>query len=72
MDYIIDKRVFLIGSYLEENDACLHSSAVSRCHARIFCTDETCYLEDLGSKKGTFLNGERLAAGVQCPPGEHG
>lgn len=66
MDYIIDKRVFLIGSYLEENDACLHSSAVSRCHARIFCTDETCYLEDLGSKKGTFLNGERLAAGVQC------
>jgi len=35
-------------------------SEVSRCHARIVVEGTTAILEDLGSKNGTFLNGERI------------
>lgn len=64
-DYVITKKVFLIGSFLEENDACLHSATVSQCHARIFLMDGQYYLEDLCSRNGTFLNGERMEPQVQ-------
>jgi len=33
---------------------------VSRRHARIYTRDGTCFLEDLDSTNGTFLNGERV------------
>ncbi len=33
---------------------------VSRCHARILVQGTTATVEDLGSKNGTFLNGQRL------------
>ena len=36
--------------------------SVSRRHARILVEAEGVFLEDLGSKNGTFLRGERLAA----------
>jgi hypothetical protein len=33
---------------------------VSRRHARIYTRDSTCFVEDLDSTNGTFLNGERV------------
>jgi DNA-binding winged helix-turn-helix (wHTH) protein len=39
----------------------LESPTVSRHHARICVTGETATIEDLGSKNGTYLRGERLA-----------
>ncbi len=33
---------------------------VSRRHARFYTRDGTCFIEDLDSTNGTFLNGERL------------
>lgn len=33
---------------------------VSRRHARLLCAGGTLFVEDLGSRNGTFLNGERL------------
>lgn len=33
---------------------------VSRRHARIYARDGTCFVEDLDSTNGTFLNGERV------------
>ena len=35
---------------------------VSRRHARISCEQEQYYLEDLGSKNGTYVNGTELEA----------
>ena len=41
-------------------DICIDRTEVSRCHARITVQGTTATIEDLGSKNGTFLNGERL------------
>jgi DNA-binding winged helix-turn-helix (wHTH) protein len=43
-------------------DICIDRTEVSRCHARIAVSGTTATIEDLGSKNGTFLNGERLEA----------
>ena len=40
----------------------LESPTVSRHHARISLSDERATIEDLGSKNGTYLHGDRLAA----------
>ena len=40
----------------------LESPTVSRHHARIHVSGQIATIEDLGSKNGTFLRGERLAA----------
>lgn len=59
-NYVIRREVFGIGSDGEKNDACLHSSAVSRCHAKITRQENIFYIEDLNSTNGTFLNGKML------------
>ena len=41
-------------------DICIDRTEVSRCHARILIAGTTATIEDLGSKNGTYLNGERL------------
>ena len=46
-------------------ELCLESSSVSRRHARIRIFDNEPVLEDLGSKNGTFVNGERAVSAVR-------
>jgi DNA-binding winged helix-turn-helix (wHTH) protein len=46
------------------------SQSVSRRHARIVVEGEIAKLEDLGSKNGTFVGGERVAALVQLRSGD--
>jgi len=41
---------------------CLEASSVSRRHARITITSEGAFLQDLGSKNGTLLDGRRVDA----------
>ena len=41
-------------------DLCIDRTEVSRCHARIVVAGTTATIEDLGSKNGTYVNGERL------------
>ena len=48
----------------------LESPTVSRHHARIRITGPIATLEDLGSKNGTFLRGERLAAPATLADGD--
>jgi len=43
------------------------SQGVSRSHARLVVTRSRCFLEDLGSKNGTYVNGRRLGSGERCP-----
>ena len=53
----INSRTFTIGR-LEGADLILSSSTVSRKHARISIHHNDPYLADLGSKNGTYVNGE--------------
>ncbi|MCC8044045.1 MAG: FHA domain-containing protein [Clostridiales bacterium] len=49
-----------IGKIKGEADIILHAPTVSRMHARIQIREGICYLKDMNSKNGTFVNGERL------------
>ncbi len=51
------------------NDVVLHDPTVSRSHGRIYASDDAWSLSDFGSKKGTFVNGERV---VDTRPLTHG
>ncbi|MBS1789592.1 MAG: SpoIIE family protein phosphatase [Acidobacteria bacterium] len=55
----LDKPVFTIGRKAE-NDLQLLSDTVSRQHAEIKYEDDTYYLIDVGSKRGTYVNDQRI------------
>jgi hypothetical protein len=46
-------------------------SFVSTVHARVFRRDGTAYVEDLGSRNGTLLNGEPLVHAAPLRRGDH-
>jgi pSer/pThr/pTyr-binding forkhead associated (FHA) protein len=46
-------------------------SFVSTVHARVFRRDGTVYVEDLGSRNGTLLNGEPVVHAAQLRRGDH-
>jgi pSer/pThr/pTyr-binding forkhead associated (FHA) protein len=48
-----------------ENDIQLKDQFVSRNHIKIFRKDDRWFLEDLNSRNGTFVNGERITPGAQ-------
>src|SRR5262245_38828760 len=58
----LGKPVFTIGRKAE-NDLQLLSDSISRQHAEIVYEDDAYYLVDIGSKRGTFVNGEQV---VRC------
>ena len=53
-----------------EGVAWIDSSSVSRRHARIVIEEGAPVLEDLGSKNGTFLRGERILAPTRLADGD--
>jgi pSer/pThr/pTyr-binding forkhead associated (FHA) protein len=48
----------------------LASGKASRRHARLVASETEAVLEDLGSKNGTRLNGERVTRAVALHPGD--
>jgi phosphoserine phosphatase RsbU/P len=54
----ISKSPFTIGR-ADENDATIADFRVSRLHAKLVCEDGEYFLEDAGSRHGTFVNGAR-------------
>ncbi len=53
-----------------ENALVLDGDGVSRRHARIFGDGSGFQIEDLGSKNGTLVNGEKLTAARRLSPGD--
>lgn len=41
-------------------EICIASKFISRQHAEIVCTEEACYIRDLGSTNGIYVRGKRL------------
>ena len=58
-DYSFDKSSVMIGRS-SGNDIALDISGLSRYHARIGVEEGELVVEDLGSKNGTFVNGEKV------------
>jgi len=54
--------VYTIGRDPATNSITLADSSISTHHARITRSGETFTVEDLGSRNGTFVNGEKIAA----------
>lgn len=57
--FVLDKREQVIGRD-EKNDIIIGDPTVSRRHAKIFFRDNTFYIEDLGSRKGVFVNDKKI------------
>ncbi len=51
-------------------EICVDSSTVSRRHARLIVAGHRVTLEDLGSKNGSFVGGQRLSEGVLLADGD--
>ena len=58
-EYSFDEGEFVIGRSLQ-SDIILPSDNVSRRHARLYTQGGHCFIEDLGSANGVFLNGRRI------------
>ncbi len=63
------KPLITIGR-LPQNEIHLHDPLVSRRHAEIYRDKTSYWLRDLGSRNGTFLNGESISGPVQLKPGD--
>ncbi len=50
--------------------AAVHHSSVSRSHAAVSCTQDSCVIRDLGSKNGTFVGGVRISAPRELRDGD--
>src|SRR6516162_2356349 len=55
----VDQIPFFIGRQ-PDNHLILRDTRVSRVHARILVEDGGYVLEDIGSRHGTFINGQRV------------
>ena len=58
-EYSFDDGEFYIGRS-HTSDIILPSDNVSRRHARLYTVDGKCYIEDLNSSNGVFVNGRRI------------
>jgi pSer/pThr/pTyr-binding forkhead associated (FHA) protein len=67
--WVIEKTEILLGRS-EECDIVLPARAVSRQHARIVQTNAGYFVRDLGSKNGTFVNGQGVESDYALQDGD--
>ncbi|MFM7683473.1 MAG: FHA domain-containing protein, partial [Bacteroidota bacterium] len=64
----MEAKIFLIGRD-EENDIVVPHITVSRFHAQIFRNENgECFLSDLSTPYGTFVNGEKITSDIKLKP----
>jgi phosphoserine phosphatase RsbU/P len=51
-------------------DIVLKDASVSRDHASFCCRENICFIEDEGSKHGTFVNSQRINGRIEIHPGD--
>lgn len=63
----LKQREMVIGKNKERAQILLTEPTISRVHAMITKTDHACYIQDLNSKNGTYINGKRLPIRTDTP-----
>lgn len=59
----LNKNTCKIGKNREVVDCYInHNTAISRCHAIIYKQDDKCYIEDLNSTNGTFVDDKQIVS----------
>ena len=59
----LDKNTNRIGKNREVVDICIDGNpAISRCHAIFYRVDDACYIEDLNSTNGTFVDDQQITS----------
>ena len=59
----LDKETNRIGKNREVVDICIDGNpAISRCHAIFYRVDDACYIEDLNSTNGTFVDDQQITS----------
>jgi pSer/pThr/pTyr-binding forkhead associated (FHA) protein len=66
--FVLKKKASLIGRS-PASDIQIKDSFVSREHARILKVNDRFFIEDLGSKNGTWINGKAIDHGKRYPEG---
>jgi pilus assembly protein CpaF len=64
----IARQVFTIGKR-DDNDLVLDKTNVSRQHARIFFREGAFFIQDMGSRNGTYVDGRRVVSETRLLPG---
>jgi pSer/pThr/pTyr-binding forkhead associated (FHA) protein len=59
-DIVIDKDEFIIGRLSGHVDHVLHNNAVGKLHAEFIRRNGSCYIKDLNSINGTYINSQRI------------
>lgn len=59
-DIFIDKDDMIIGRLTGHVDHVLNNNAVGKLHVQLTCRDGICYVKDLNSMNGTFINNKRI------------
>ena len=63
-----EQGTYTIGR-VDGNDVVLPSNSVSRTHARIFVSNNKCYIDDLGSTAGSIINGVPISGRTEITNG---
>lgn len=61
--------VILVGRS-SSNDVCIDDTTISKLHARVRIDAECFWVEDAGSRNGTFVDGERIRSESAVYPGD--
>lgn len=69
-DILLGSGSFLIGRS-PQCDIVLDSGRVSRRHARVSVSEQGVFVEDLGSRNGTFINGEQVKGKARIKVGDY-
>lgn len=59
-DIVIDRDEFIVGRLAGHVDHVLYSNAVGKLHAMFIRRNGCCYVRDLNSLNGTYINGKRI------------
>jgi hypothetical protein len=54
----------------EGSDIIIDDTYASQQHARVFPENASCYVEDLGSTNGTYVNGRKISYPLELRPGD--